>query len=294
MELVATSKMRQAVEGVLATRPYANLAWQTVLKLTQNPKRHLHPLLRVSPEKTVKKIGLVFIASNRGLCGGYNAQLVKKALVFLTNQRVPAEIFLLGRKGRQLVWRYGQTVAAEFEKLDYLDNTEEIRPLAKMVIDDFLDRKYGKIFVAYTDFVSVVKQVPRLKQLLPIQIEKKDEYLGVVGHDSRLGLDAEFLQQKQKKYLEDEKGYRYEYQFEPSAQEVLETMLPRLIEIQLYQAMLESNAAEHSARMMAMKNATDAASDMLYELLLVYNKVRQAGITREITEISAAAGAAEE
>ncbi len=144
--------------------------------------------------------------------------------------------------------------------------------------------------VAYTDFVSAGKQVPRVKQLLPIDISTQDEYLGIVGKDTRLGVDKELVDEKQKKYLENKK-YVYEYTFEPSAAEVLDEMIPRLIEVQLFQALLESNASEHSARMNSMHQATDAAEDMVRELTLFYNKARQATITAEIAEISAGANA---
>ncbi|MDP2709160.1 MAG: FoF1 ATP synthase subunit gamma, partial [bacterium] len=141
-----------------------------------------------------------------------------------------------------------------------------------------------------TDFVSSSKQIPRVKQVLPIEIDEADEYLGIVGEDSRLGLDKEFIEDKEEKHLHSGK-FNYEYTFEPSPAEVLDQMLPRLIEIQLYQALLESNASEHSARMAAMHQATEAAGDMVGELTLSFNKARQASITSEIAEISAGANA---
>jgi len=144
--------------------------------------------------------------------------------------------------------------------------------------------------VAYTDFVSASKQIPRVKQILPIEVDQVDESLGIVGADTRLGLDKEFLEAKDQRHIKSGE-FSYEYTFEPSPEEVLEEMLPRLIEIQLYQALLESNASEHSARMAAMHQATEAAGDMVGELTLSFNKARQASITAEIAEISAGANA---
>jgi F-type H+-transporting ATPase subunit gamma len=185
---------------------------------------------------------------------------------------------------------YGYNIAADFPKQDAVVGIAEVSPIAKMVIADYLSGRYDKIMVAYTDFVNAGKQIPRVKQLLPIDMSTQDEYLGIVGQDSRIGLDKEYLEIKEGKHLSDE-SYEYEYTFEPNAKEVLEDMLPRLIEVQVYQAILESNASEHSARMASMHQATEAASDMVKELTLFYNKARQASITAEIAEISAGANA---
>jgi len=165
---------------------------------------------------------------------------------------------------------------AQFEKPDLVNSTQEITPLTSMVIEDYLSGKYDKIMLVYTDYYSAMIQKPRIKQLLPIE-EKIDEELGGV------------------KNMEDEEASENtnEYIFEPSPAEVLNQFLPRLIEIQVYQALLESNASEHSARMIAMKNASEAATDMMSELTLIYNQARQASITREIAEISGGKAALE-
>jgi ATP synthase F1 gamma subunit len=144
--------------------------------------------------------------------------------------------------------------------------------------------------LAYTDFVSASKQVARVRQLLPVDITAEDEYLGVVGEDTRVGTTKDMIEEKHEQHTQAEK-FIYDYTFEPSPEEVLDEMVPRLIEVQLFQALLESNASEHSARMAAMHQATDAANDMVSELTLSYNKARQASITAEIAEISAGANA---
>jgi len=296
MEMVAASKMRKAIEAVLKTRTYANLSWLTVLNLSQSMKgdsEALHQLL--TPRKEIKKVGIILITSNRGLCGGFNTAIINKVHESIRKYQkigeqaiVEAEFVLIGKKGAA-VHHHGQTVVADFPKLDLASEVNEIVPVASLIIGEYLNGKYDKVMVAYTDFVSSSKQIPRVKQILPIEIEKVDEYLGIVGQDTRVGLDKEFVDEKEEKHLHS--GKFQEYTFEPSPEEVLDEMLPRLIEIQLYQALLESNASEHSARMAAMHQATEAAGDMVSELTLSFNKARQAAITSEIAEISAGANA---
>ncbi len=312
--------MRKAIEEVLRTRTYANLSWETVLNLSESldengGSENFHPLL--AKRKEVKKVGIILITSNRGLCGGFNSAIINKAhqsvkkhhsqsppegspLIKgvrgirgggdLKSREIGTDFILLGKKGKAIYRYFDYNIAAEFPKEDLSTGLSEVSPIAVMVIDDYLNSKYDKIMVAYTDFISAAKQAPRIKQLLPIDIKAQDEYLGIIGEDSKVGTTKEFIKEKQEKHLKDEK-FTYEYTFEPSPKEVLDAMIPRLIEVQLYQAVLESNASEHSARMNAMHQATEAAGDMISELTLFYNKARQAGITAEIAEISAGANA---
>jgi F-type H+-transporting ATPase subunit gamma len=291
MEMVAAAKMRKTTDAVLRTRPYANLSWTTVLNLTQgvNTNKYLHPLLE--ERKEVKKVAMILFSSNRGLCGGFNSAILSKAKNSIVKHGdMDTDFIVVGKKGLAVSSRYKYNVSAQYEKNDTAYQIKEVQSLAKMVIDDFLNKKYDKIMVAYTDFVSPVKQVPRVKQLLPIDINAKDDHLGIVGESSQVGLDKEFVQSKEDKYLKKGKE-KFIFTYEPNAEEVLNQMLPRLIEVQLFQALLESNASEHSARMSAMNKATDAANDLVEELTLYYNKARQSAITSEIAEISAGANA---
>ncbi|MFH1661982.1 MAG: ATP synthase F1 subunit gamma [Candidatus Falkowbacteria bacterium] len=286
MEMVAAAKMRRAIEAVLKTRTYANLSWETILHLSQSSEKH--PLL-LKKEK-IKKIGIILITSNRGLCGGFNTAVINKVHESIKKHGdIESEFITVGKKGSAVKKYYDYNIVAEFEKLDIASEVKEVFSISKMVIDDYLNGKYDKIMVAYTDYVSASKQVPRVKQLLPVDIETEDEYLGIVGKDTRVGMDKEFIKEKQEKHLTNH--FKYEYTFEPSPKEVLDEMIPRLIEIQLFQALLESNASEHSARMSAMHQANEAANDIVNELTLFYNKARQASITAEIAEISAGANA---
>lgn len=289
MEMVAAAKMRKAVEAVLKTRTYANLSWETVIHLSKSSKKDgelIHPLLNKRSE--IKKAAIILITSNRGMCGGYNAALLAKVKDSIRKHSdVPVEFILLGKKGAS-VYSQNQVVAAEFPKNDLVVDTNEVVPVVRLAINDFLSGRYDKILVAYTDFVSPVKQVPRIKQLLPVDIESADEYLGIVA-DPRVSVNRGMLEDKEKKHLVPQAGH--EYIFEPSPEQVLDSMIPCLLEVQIYQALLEANASEHSARMGAMHQATEAANDMVKELTLFYNKARQASITAEIAEISAGANA---
>lgn len=298
MEMVAAAKMRKAVEAVLKTRTYANLSWTTIINLSKavGAGSSLHPLL-VKKEK-IKRVGIVLLASNRGLCGGFNSAILKKTCDSIIkhaknidNEKIENEIIVVGKRGMSIYSRYGFKIIAEFPKVDIATEAVEVRPIARLIIDEYLKGRFDKVMLAFTDFMSASTQVPRIKQLLPVDIiAEKDHYLGVVGRDTRVGIDKEYIRQKEEKYLKEKKD-SYVFTFEPNPQEVLDDMLPRLIEIQLFQALLESNASEHSARMAAMHQASEAAEDLASQLQLYYNKARQAAITNEIAEISAGAEA---
>jgi F-type H+-transporting ATPase subunit gamma len=288
MEMVSAAKMRKAIEAVLKTRPYADLSWATVLnlaKISNNQNSQVsHPLLE--KRKEIKKAVIILITSNRGLCGGFNSAIIKKILEVVknANNRQQYEFILLGKKGAVAHKNFGLAVAADFPKLDYIDEVREVIPVAQMVIRDYLAGKYDKVSVAYTNFINAAKQAPKVKQLLPMDITAADESLEPPI------LTFPPLVPRGRKGEKNEQ-VNLEYVFEPSPAEVLDAMLPRLIEIQLFQALLESNASEQSARRLAMHQATEAAGDMASELTLSFNKARQAGVTSEIAEISAGANA---
>jgi len=283
MEMVAAAKMRRSVEAGLRTRTYANLGWATILNISESKDadKISHPLLE--KRKEVKKALIVLIASNRGLCGGFNSAIINKALASVKKHKIPTDFIIIGKRGISIASRFGQNIISEFEKNDSsLIMTDVVAP-AKMIINDFLEKKYDKVLMAYTDFISPAKQVPRMRQILPVDIANEDEYLGVVGKSEILKTSKDYIKEKEEKYL----SGGFSFMYEPDADEVLDKILPRMIEVQLFQALLESNASEHSARMAAMNKATSAASDLVDELTLYYNKARQAAITAEIAEISA-------
>jgi len=272
MELVAAAKMRKATQAVLATRSYANSAWEIVKNLSATTDPALHPLLQ--KRAVVKKIGVILITSNRGLCGGFNREIIERVAKYIRkhkNQKVDieAEVLLMGTRGRDIMFKHGHEVVAEFTKFDVTTRIAEVSPLAKMVISDFIAGRHDKVVVAYTDYQSAIVQTPRIRKLLPIS--REDDELGYVAGEKY-----------EKSNLQE-----FEYLFEPSPDAVLEQMLERLIELQIYQALLESNASEHSARMLAMRNASDAATDMIDDLTLTFNQARQQAITSELADISA-------
>ncbi|MFA5134399.1 MAG: ATP synthase F1 subunit gamma [Patescibacteria group bacterium] len=277
MELVAAAKMRKAVDAVLATRSYSDTAWNIVRDLSARTDPAFHPLLR-KREGAIKKIGLILVASNRGLCGSFNRDIIDAVAAYMRHHKrehvdVTAEVLLMGTRGKDIMFRHGHSVVAEFTKVDVATRVSEVTPLSQMVIADYLAEKYDKVAIAYTDYFSAISQKPRIKQLLPIG--REDTELGYVARsaeDAAGGKDFEFL-------------------FEPSPDAVLDQMLERLIELQVYQALLESNASEHSARMLAMRNASDAAGDMIDDLTLTFNQARQQAITSELADISAGSAA---
>lgn len=295
MEMVSAAKMRKSTESVLKIREYAHSAWSVLTNLARSFEDYNHGMLEVRP---VKNVLMVVVTSNRGLCGSFNSQIMKKVKEEINNptnlkvnrigekkiesnvkdEDLKIDFITVGKKGEGLVRKLGREIIAAFPDLTYLPKVEQVRPLSKIVIEEYLNRKYDKVVMAYTDYVSVITQQPKVRQLLPIS--KIDLEKQIAEMDN---LAKEFGLAKPKS----------EYKVEPTPDEVLTHIFPRLIEMQLYHAILESNASKESARMMAMRSATDAAKDMSEGLNLAYNKIRQMKITQEIAEISAGRAALE-
>lgn len=266
MELVAAAKMRRAQSQALSSRAYARLAWELVQNLSDKTDPRIHKLLQ--RPKQIKKAGIVLITSNRGLIGGFNNNLINTAITH-AKQFPSVDFITLGKKGRDAVRKLGYNIGADFEKLDAAADILEIQPVARLATEDFISGKYDRVAVVYMRFVSTLVQMPEVLELLPL---------------------SQSLPQGERENSSPSVGevrWGGEYLFEPSPDQVLEVLLPRLVEMQIYQALLETNASEHSARMVAMKNASDAASDLTDELTLEFNQLRQAGITKEISEIVA-------
>jgi F-type H+-transporting ATPase subunit gamma len=276
MELVSASKMRKAVSSVLLSRPFSKLAWDTVSAVGAVVDVSLHPLLKKN-NKTGKVL-MILLTSDRGLAGGFNSNMLKKAMTVIKETGAEKiEVIAVGRKGADAARRAGLKLVASFTGITNSPKFEEVLPIGKMAVDEFVKENYDRVLLAYTDFVSAVTQQPIVLELLPF---------GSVSDYSTIG-------QVSTKQTPDEKPVVIDYTFEPSPSEVLNRLLPRLVETMLYQAVLESAASEHSARMMAMRNASDAAADMINSLTFTYNQFRQAAITREIAEISGGKAALE-
>lgn len=281
MELVAAAKMRKAVKAALSTRAYATLAREMLKRLSQMKNLNNLPLMQIRP---VKKVLLVVITSNRGLCGGLNTNVFKKVL---EQVRTPVEhaIFeavTVGKTGDKMMRKLGIKIIASFTNLSDTPRLTETTPIAQIVNEEFVKKNYDRVMVIYTDFVSTISQKPAIKQLLPISSFDLERMLHEAGKNSPAGKTDTSTDIQP-----------IDFVFEPSPLEILKFMLPRLMETQVFQALLESSASEQSARMMAMRSASDAASDMIDDLTFALNQARQAGITREIAEIAGGAAALE-
>ncbi len=261
MELVAASKMKRAVASTLASRLYAGYSWEILTSIAQNAEKITHPLFNEKTgENATGKSLLVLITSNRGLCGAYNAQVIKKALGIAKEEDL--DIITVGKKGDVAMRRVGENVLASFFELPDQITLSDVSPISDMAVNEYLT-KYDKVLVAYTDFISALTQRPNIKQIIPIS---KNELKELKGKGTKSKTD---------------------YLFEGNQNELIASLAEKITRMQIYQMLLESNASEQSSRMVAMKNASEASGEMIDDLTLVFNKARQANITREISEISA-------
>ncbi len=289
MELVAASKMKRAVNATLRSRLYAEYSWDILTSIAKNvdlPAQAgaiTHPLLCERNEKERKdKVLLLLITSNRGLCGAYNSQVIKKSLALLSPKKVfGVDIITIGKKGDVAMRRIGEKVLASFFELSDNVTLREISPISDMIINEYNSGNYDKVFVAYTDFVSALTQRPNIKQVLPIS---KTELKELISFPDK-GRTEEGLHSDSTPISPLSRGT--DYLFEGDKNKFIKTLAEKLTKMQIYQMILESNASEQSSRMLAMKNASDASSEMMDDLTLVFNKARQSNITREISEISA-------
>jgi F-type H+-transporting ATPase subunit gamma len=275
MELVAASKMKRAVASTLASRLYAEYSWEILISIAKSAEEMNHPLFTEKDDKNLSgKMLVILITSNRGLCGAYNTQVIKKALQIFKNQNIKVEVATIGRKGDLSMRRINIPVVASFEHLDTNVTLSKIIPTSKFAIDEYRAGHYDKILVAYTDFVSPLVQRANIKQILPVSrtdLKNLIESLEHIEHHT-----GEDLINKKTDYL-----------FEGDKEKLISSLAEKLTRMQIYQMVTESNASEQSARMVAMKNASEASGEMIDDLTLMFNKARQANITREISEISA-------
>ncbi len=260
MEMIATSKMRRAQERSLAGRPYSEKIRQVLADLAALPREGeaLHPLLQRRP---VTKIAIVHITPDRGLCGGLNASLNRRTASFILEQSVSVTLITVGRKGRDFMRRYGRDIRADFTGLGDRPSLLDTLPISRIIIDDYTNGIIDLVYLVYAQFISTMVQRPIIQQILPVE-------------------PAEIPQAQNVDYI-----------YEPEPTSVLGGLLPRFVEMQVYHAILESIASEQSARKVAMRNATDNASELIEELTLMYNKARQESITKELLDITGGAAA---
>jgi F-type H+-transporting ATPase subunit gamma len=260
MEMIATSKMRKAQERGLAGRPYAEKIEQVMADLAalRREGEEMHPLLESRP---VKKIGMLHITPDRGMCGGLNTNINRTAANFILEQEAPVSLVAVGRKGRDFMRRYGREIRAEFTNLGDRPGWLDTLPISRIIIDDYTSGEIDRVYIVYPQFVSTMVQKPVVHQILPVE-------------------PAEIPAAQNVDYI-----------YEPGPAEVLGQLLPRFVEMQVYHAILESIASEQSARMVAMRNATESANELIEELTLMYNKARQETITKELLDITGGAAA---
>lgn len=285
MELVAASKMRRATQSAVMLRRYALAAWE-VLETMASVLPGLHPFLT---EKPPKRILAILFSSDRGLCGNLNAQMFRLVTQYITQlQALPAapelSFIALGKKGQQFLLRTRQNIVAAFPAFSTHPQFRDTLPIARLATDHFLSGQCDSVVLLYPDFVSALLQEPTSKVLLPFSKTSLKEMLASLLPRRPSAKTPEPGTRNQERPVR-------EYIIEPSPQEILRVILPQLTEVQIYQAVLEAAASEHSARMVAMRNATENASDLLDDLTLTYNQTRQAGITAELAELSASKAA---
>ncbi len=257
METVAAAKMRKAQQQVLATRPYASQAWEVLRFLARLRSANVaeQPLLQQRP---VKKVCLLLISGDRGLAGAYNSNVIREAAEQIRGwERDDLEVGVVtvGRKGRDWMLRHGPPLRAEFTGMSDRPTSNDVAPVASVLIEDFVSGVYDAVYIVFTNFVNTMRQEPATWQLLPIVTAQPETPMAA------------------------------DYIFEPDPQTILGEVLRGLTEVQILQSLYEAIASEQSARMVAMRNATDAANDLIGELTLSYNKARQEAITKELLDI---------
>jgi F-type H+-transporting ATPase subunit gamma len=263
LQAVSASNVRKAMAAMLRTRPYATKAWQVLTHIAGQPGRAtLHPLLTPRAEDRAELV--VLVTGDRGLAGAYNSNIVRFALQKFNSKEVPVSYIAIGRKGRDMLIRRRKKVLAEFSHLPAAPSFADVSAIGRLAVDEFLNGNVDRVYLVYTDFVNMVRQVPEIKQLLPLEISGGEGRVVAFEQINKAGAA---------------------YIYEPNEEEILDEIVPRFTALQVYQAIMESLASEHAARMVAMKNATDSASELASALQLEYNKARQQGITGEILDI---------
>ncbi len=263
MELVAASRMRRAQQRVLATRPYSEAMNAMINQLGAAGREGaaLHPLLQQRAE--IRHVGLVMLTTDRGLCGALNTNVIRRGTEFILSTHEEMELVTVGRKGQDFMARRGRSIRATFTQLGDRPDYMAIVPIARVIIDDYEQGRIDAAYILYPKFISTLSQRPEITQILPIAPPAA----------------ADGAQRP------------VEYIYEPDPRAILEELLPRYVEVQIYQAVLETIASEQSARMVAMRAANDNAKELIDGLTLTYNRARQAAITSEVNEIASAANA---
>ncbi len=278
MEAVSASRVRKAQARVLASRAFAHKAWEILVNIQATAKQGipLHPLL--TPRTEINNVMVVLITSDRGLAGAFNTNIIRVAHRFAGRLGKPASFVAVGQKGRDSLVRTGANMIAQFTNLPADPTIADVAPIARLAIDEFLSGRVDDVFIAYTDFINTLTQRPAVLSWLPL-----------IPYHTEDQVASEFI-----KDAPQVSAGVHVYEYEPGPEAILNEIVPRFTELQLYQAILESQASEHSARMVAMRNASDNADVLTQDLTLIYNKARQSAITAEILDIVGGAEALQE
>ncbi len=268
MEMVAASKMRKAQERMRSARPYGDRIRNIVARLAQANPEYRHPFVAKRPVQ--KNVGLIVVSTDKGLCGGLNTNIQRAALVRIKqweSEGVKLQASAIGNKGYGFLQRLNANVVSHSVHLGDKPHLEKLIGPVKVLLDAYADGRLDAVYLAYSRFVNTMRQEPLIEQLLP--------------------LSAERLAQSEA----EKRAYSWDYIYEPDPERVIDELMTRYVEALIYQAVAENMASEQSARMVAMKAASDNAKKLIDELQLIYNKTRQAGITKEISEIVGGAAA---
>ncbi len=270
LQTVSASKVRKSMQSMEATSAYSAKALQVLRHLAEQPGHQmLHPLLAERTE--IKNSLCIMITSDRGLAGSYNVNIVRHTLNYFEGFSTPVSYVAVGRKGRDMLVRRRKKVVADFSQIPTSPRFNDVSAIGWLAVDEYLDRKYDHVFVAYTQFESMITQTPTVRRILPLFVEKEDK-------------KADFLKSETRKNT----GV---YDYEPGQSEILDEIVPRFTALQIYQSILVAQASENAARMIAMQNATENASELISILQLEYNKARQQSITNEMLDIAGGAEA---
>jgi F-type H+-transporting ATPase subunit gamma len=264
MEMVAASKMRRTQERMRASRPYATKIYNVVRHIARATSEYRHPFML---SRDIKRIGVIVVTTDRGLCGGLNANLLRETLRVIRQWQTDGkevDLCVIGRKGQAFFRRVGGRVTAAVDQLGDRPGVKDLIGVTKVMIDAYYQGEIDALHVVYNEFVSTMSQKPTVKQLLPLPLAEEDST--TLGH-------------------------HWDYIYEPDAKELLDALFERYIELQVYQSVVENIACEQAAKMIAMKSATDNAGELIKQFQLAYNKARQAAITQELAEIAGGAEA---
>jgi len=268
LEAVSASKVRKAMAAVSATRAYASKAWQVLTHIARQPGReNLHPLL--THRSQVRNVLVLVVSGDRGLAGAYNTNVIRYVTQRFGHSETPVRYIAVGRKGRDMLMRRRRQVIAEFSNLPAAPSFADVSAIGRMAVDEFLKGEADEVYLIYTDFVNMARQEAVVKKLLPLEV---GDEAGRVQDFAHQHLTAAYI-------------------YEPTEREILDEIIPRFTALQVYQAILESLASEHAARMVAMRNATDNAIELVGDLQLQYNKARQQTITNDLLDIAGGAEA---